>query len=735
MGFRDMKGFNKALLVKQLWSLSQRPEALISILLRAKYHKQCTILEARLGGQPSYIWRSIIGAQGFLCQGLRWRVGNGAQVRIWGDSWLPDGEVAFINSAPKVLPVDSFVRELIDPVTNQWDVDLVGRCFPAEIAEVVLAIPLRSNDEQDRLIWRHNYHGGYTVRDGYSKWLDDFKQREGIVTQGSSDFWKKVWKLNIPPKVRHFLCKFIREILPTGVKVNAKNDQRSETCPFCNELETQKHYFRECAWSSRIWRASPFAELFETQNVGNCLEWVVEVMKEANQSTVEGWAMLLWALWKARNAQLFNGAKWPEHEIILKSQSILEEYQMQQQRNYNIPASTEQTKWRRPPTGWTKVNTDAGMLAGGGFGLGAVIRDHNGRLIVASAKNIRGSAPSLGSLLRYIKTMAVQSVMELDIPSVVQSHGKPITVGELGSALKIAPARTPFLARLMRMLAHMGYFVENLKDGDDETATSYSATLMCGFLVKDSPFSAATWFVLANDPIAVDPWRLDSSTPPPPPASKISRSPMLTTGRSCTSVGPTSEDLAEAFPGIHCTVFDLAQVVSPAGDVFQEIPPADAVFLKWVLCDWSDESCVKILKQAKEAVTSSNGGVKVMIVEMVGGHQSCSDREATGTLLYLHMFSPLPVQLLAVVNVLAANILAAVNLPIRLPSASQQCSNPSGFEASIRSSGFEPLSTAVKASREQGVALAATALFYCETCFCSRHLATGEQYRSCVNDQ
>ncbi|CAL1376905.1 unnamed protein product [Linum trigynum] len=287
----------------------------------------------------------------------------------------------------------------------------------------------------------------------------------------------------------------------------------------------------------------------------------------------------------------------------------------------------------------------------------------------------------------YIKTMAVQSAMELDIPSVVQSHGKPITVGELGSALKIAPARTPFLARLMRMLAHMGYFVENLKDGDDETATSYSATLMCGFLVKDSPFNAATWFLLANDPIAVDPWRSFGAWIRQPPAASVAGdfpfthahkgkklyevcrdvpriAKMMNEGigrdiwlfskallAKCGShfqglesivdvaghTGTISEDLAEAFPGIHCIVFDLAQVVSPAGDVFQEIPPADAVFLKWVLCDWSDESCVKILKQAKEAVTSSNSGGKVMIVEMVAGHQSCSDREATGTLLYLDM--------------------------------------------------------------------------------------------------
>ncbi|CAI0420830.1 unnamed protein product [Linum tenue] len=281
--------------------------------------------------------------------------------------------------------------------------------------------------------------------------------------------------------------------------------------------------------------------------------------------------------------------------------------------------------------------------------------------------------------------MAVQFAIELDIPSVVQSHGKPITIGELAAALKIAPARAPFLGRLMRMLAHLGYFVENFKDGDDETAASYSPTEMCGFLVNDNPFNTVSWLLLANDPVLVDPWRSLSAWIRQPTTGgaahngkklyevcgedpRVGKLLGEGTGRDswlfskalvakCGShfqglksivdvggnTGTTSKAVAEAFPEIHCTVFDLAQVVSAleptqpnlsyvAGDMFQKIPPADAVFLKWVLCDWGDESCVKILKQAKEAVTS-NGKGKVMIADMVVGHQSCSDRDATETLL------------------------------------------------------------------------------------------------------
>ncbi|CAN0912350.1 Uncharacterized mitochondrial protein AtMg00310 [Linum grandiflorum] len=85
MGFRDMRGFNTALLAKQLWNLAQRPQSLIAQILKAKYHKNSSILEAEVGYRPSFIWRSLMGVQEFLWNGLRWGVGNGDSIRIWGD--------------------------------------------------------------------------------------------------------------------------------------------------------------------------------------------------------------------------------------------------------------------------------------------------------------------------------------------------------------------------------------------------------------------------------------------------------------------------------------------------------------------------------------------------------------------------------------------------------------------------------------------------------------------------
>ncbi|KAG6524468.1 hypothetical protein ZIOFF_014377 [Zingiber officinale] len=88
-------------------------------------------------------------------------------------------------------------------------------------------------------------------------------------------------------------------------------------------------------------------------------------------------------------------------------------------------------------------------------------------------------------------------------------------------------------------------------------------------------------------------------------------------------IGALATAIANAFPQIKCAVFDLPHVVSSlqgnptvaaiAGNVFEFVPPADA----WILHDWNDEDCVRILKNCKKAIPPKEGGGKVIIIEMV----------------------------------------------------------------------------------------------------------------------
>ncbi|KAI4296823.1 hypothetical protein L6164_036746 [Bauhinia variegata] len=60
--------------------------------------------------------------------------------------------------------------------------------------------------------------------------------------------------------------------------------------------------------------------------------------------------------------------------------------------------------------------------------------------------------------------------------------------------------------------------------------------------------------------------------------------------------------------------------------MFQFIPPADAVLLKWILHDWNDEQCIQILKNCRGAITDECKRGKVIIIEMVTDAKS-DDRE------------------------------------------------------------------------------------------------------------
>ncbi|THU47860.1 hypothetical protein C4D60_Mb09t20110 [Musa balbisiana] len=88
--------------------------------------------------------------------------------------------------------------------------------------------------------------------------------------------------------------------------------------------------------------------------------------------------------------------------------------------------------------------------------------------------------------------------------------------------------------------------------------------------------------------------------------------------------GATLQMITSRHPHITGINYDLPHVISVAqpmpgvkhisGDMFEAVPSGDAIFLKWVLHDWSDEDCVKILKNCWKALTE-NG--KVIVVEYI----------------------------------------------------------------------------------------------------------------------
>ncbi|KAM3395131.1 hypothetical protein P3S68_004136 [Capsicum galapagoense] len=78
-----------------------------------------------------------------------------------------------------------------------------------------------------------------------------------------------------------------------------------------------------------------------------------------------------------------------------------------------------------------------------------------------------------------------------------------------------------------------------------------------------------------------------------------------------------------------CTILDLSHVIANmpqienlsfvGEDMFQSIPHADAIMLKLVMHNWSNEECMKILQRCREASMYNDEGRKgkVLIIDMV----------------------------------------------------------------------------------------------------------------------
>ncbi|KAM7270984.1 hypothetical protein ACFE04_030198 [Oxalis oulophora] len=283
----------------------------------------------------------------------------------------------------------------------------------------------------------------------------------------------------------------------------------------------------------------------------------------------------------------------------------------------------------------------------------------------------------------FINSMSLKCAIELDIPDIIHNHGHPMTLSKLVSALPINPKKADRVSRLMRILTHSGFFSQIFFLVDNIQEEGYVLTDASRLLLKDNLFCVSPFSLMILDPNMMKPWdslstwfRNDDPTPfhtahtkmvwnlmeDDPKLNKTFNDAMdcdthfveSIVIKQCRSVfeglktlvdvggntGTLAKAIVKEFPNLECIVLDLPHVVAGlqdnklkyiGGDMFQEVPSANAVLLKWILHDWSDEECIQILSRCKDAITRNNGIVgKVIIIDAVVGFKNgCEEIEGS----------------------------------------------------------------------------------------------------------
>ncbi|KAK4389652.1 putative mitochondrial protein [Sesamum angolense] len=162
-----------------------------------------------------------------------------------------------ITPAPPLL-ANLHVADLIDPKSRDWNVSLIQEVFWPQDSEVILSIPISVAGYEDMVQSRaHSRH--------------------------EMAWWRRVWQLKIPSKVKVFILRACLNASPTSLNLNNRIPRALAACPFCHEKkEDVLHVLAICpfacqdasgacvGWLSRCVIRARDGEMAEAVAAGGC---------------------------------------------------------------------------------------------------------------------------------------------------------------------------------------------------------------------------------------------------------------------------------------------------------------------------------------------------------------------------------------------------------------------------------------------------------------------------------
>ena len=118
-----------------------------------------------------------MAAQFIVQQGLRWSVGNGESIRVWGDKWLLSTSTYKVVSPKLFLHEDTRVSEVIDPELASWKDGALDAVFLPYEAKLIKSIPISLQLPNDKLIWALSSNGVFSVRSAYRLAMDQARAK------------------------------------------------------------------------------------------------------------------------------------------------------------------------------------------------------------------------------------------------------------------------------------------------------------------------------------------------------------------------------------------------------------------------------------------------------------------------------------------------------------------------------------------------------------------------------
>ena len=200
-------------------------------------------------------------------------------------------------------------------------------------ATIILGIPLSQRYPLDKIAWAYSPSGLFSTSSAYKLLVawDAINQAGSSTIETQKHFWKGVWRLRVPNKIKYFIWRACNDDLPTMSNLYHRQITLSDKCELYQLCpEDPLHDL----WSSKdvekVW--SSFHCFHQScspppMNFSDLLSRFLQVQEDYRK---EVFAISAWLLWNRRNAIHFGRPVHPTANIVSLAGNMLQDFQVAQ---------------------------------------------------------------------------------------------------------------------------------------------------------------------------------------------------------------------------------------------------------------------------------------------------------------------------------------------------------------------------------------------------------------------
>ncbi|KAJ4787670.1 RNA-directed DNA polymerase (reverse transcriptase)-related family protein [Rhynchospora pubera] len=307
LGLRDATVLNRAMIMKTIWRIASRvnDEALWVQVLKAKYLSRANFWLASMPARCSKYWRAILLGRQDLHQHVRWIIGDGTKCSLVGTPWHHFW-LKFMQATSAALKLT--IADCIDQQTGEWNSSLLISALGFHAALFIACvhpIPPIHPHRTDRLIFTPTNSGSFSF-----KGACNLIQSSPQPNLTSSAIWKLIWKCQgILPRIRLFLWKLTHDAVPVKYVFARHLRTAAPPCEICGlGSDDAIHSLFFCSKAEQSWLNSSIGLRVHALPV-HIIPLLKLLSEQLTQHDFLRFANHLWALWKARCKEVYEGKR------------------------------------------------------------------------------------------------------------------------------------------------------------------------------------------------------------------------------------------------------------------------------------------------------------------------------------------------------------------------------------------------------------------------------------------